>query len=178
MVNGDFPIRPATPADIGAIAAIYAEAVLNGTATFEVEPPSEAEMAGRMAALLAGGYPYFVAESDGAVLGYGYAGAYRPRPAYRATVEDSIYLTVEARGKGIGGALLAALIAESEVRGFRQMIAVIGDSGHAASIRLHQAAGFALVGTFTDVGYKFGRWLDTVLMQRALGPGGAAPPAA
>lgn len=171
------PIRPATPEDIGAIAAIYAEAVLNGTATFEIEPPSEAEIARRMAELAAGGHPYLVADNAGTVLGYGYAGPYHRRPAYRTTVEDSIYLAVEARGRGIGHALLAALIAESEARGFRQMIAVIGDSGHAASIRLHQAAGFVLVGTFRDVGYKFGRWLDTVLMQRPLGAGGGAPPA-
>lgn len=173
----DFSIRPATPADLGQIAAIYAEAVLNGTATFEIEPPSEAEMGRRMAQLLAGGHPYLVADNAGKVLGYGYAGPYHRRPAYRSTVEDSIYLDVGARGQGIGGALLKALITESEARGFRQMIAVIGDSRHAASIRLHQAAGFVVVGTFTDVGYKFGRWLDTVLMQRALGPGSAAPPA-
>jgi len=172
----DISIRPATPADLRGIAAIYAEAVLNGTASFEIEPPSEAEMGRRMAALLNGGYPYVVAEHAGAVLGYGYAGPYRQRPAYGSTVEDSIYLAVEARGKGIGGGLLKRLIAESEARGFRQMIAVIGDSGHAASIRLHEAAGFVTVGTFKDVGYKFGRWLDSVLMQRALGPGNATPP--
>jgi len=176
VVNGEFSIRPATPADVKAIAAIYAEAVLSGTATFEIEPPSEGEMARRMAELAAGRHPYLLAENAGTVLGYGYAGPYHRRPAYRSTVEDSIYVAAEARGKGIGRALLAALIAESEACGFRQMIAVIGDSGNAASIRLHQAAGFAFVGTFRDVGYKFGRWLDTVLMQRALGPGSAAPP--
>jgi phosphinothricin acetyltransferase len=171
-------IRPAMPGDVEPIAAIYAEAVLNGTATFELEPPSVAEMAGRMAELVRDGHPYLVADNAGTVVGYGYAGPYHRRPAYRTTVEDSIYLAVEARGRGIGRRLLAALIAESEACGFRQMIAVIGDSGHDASIRLHQAAGFALVGTFRDVGYKFGRWLDSVLMQRALGPGGGAPPAA
>jgi phosphinothricin acetyltransferase len=175
-VTGDCSIRPATPADVGSIVAIYAEAVHNGTATFEIEPPSGAKMARRMGVLLAGGHPYFVAEAAGAVLGYGYAGPYRQRPAYRNTVEDSIYLAVEARGKGIGRALLAMLIAESEAHGFRQMIAVIGDFGHAASIRLHHAAGFQRVGTVTDVGYKFGRWLDTVLMQRPLGPGSGVPP--
>jgi phosphinothricin acetyltransferase len=172
----DFSIRSAAEADIPAIAAIYAEAVLNGTATFELEPPSEAEMRRRFAGLAEGGFPYLVAEKAGSVLGYGYAGPYRPRPAYRHTVEDSVYLAKEARGRGIGSALLRELVRASEQRGFRQMIAVIGDSGHEASIRLHQSAGFALVGTFRDVGYKFGRWLDTVLMQRALGPGGGAPP--
>jgi phosphinothricin acetyltransferase len=110
------------------------------------------------------------------VLGYGYAGPYRPRIAYRNTIEDSVYLDKNARGRGIGSALLRELVGVSEARGFRQMIAVIGDSAHEASIRLHQSAGFTMVGTFRDVGYKFGRWLDTVLMQRALGPGGGAPP--
>jgi L-amino acid N-acyltransferase YncA len=174
----DFSIRPAAHGDIPEISAIYAEAVLTGTATFEIEAPGEAEMARRMSALLEGGYPYFVAEEAGVVLGYGYAGRYRERIAYRNTVEDSIYLAADARGRGIGGALLAALIDRCDGSGFRQMIAVIGDSGHAASIRLHMSAGFVLVGTFKDVGYKHGRWLDTVLMQRTLGLGSSAPPGA
>jgi L-amino acid N-acyltransferase YncA len=174
----DFSIRPAAHGDIPEISAIYAEAVLTGTATFEIEAPGEAEMARRMSALLEGGYPYFVAEGAGVVLGYGYAGRYRERIAYRNTVEDSIYLAADARGRGIGGALLAALIDRCDGSGFRQMIAVIGDSGHAASIRLHMSAGFVLVGTFKDVGYKHGRWLDTVLMQRTLGLGSSAPPGA
>lgn len=172
----DFSIRNALGADVPAIAAIYGDAVLTGTASFEIEPPSEAEMAGRFASLSDGGFPYLVAEQAGSVLGFGYAGPYRPRPAYRHTVEDSVYLAADARGRGIGGALLRTLIAISEARGFRQMIAVIGDSGHQASIRLHKLAGFALVGTFRDVGYKHGRWLDSILMQRALGPGGETPP--
>lgn len=171
----DFSIRPATPSDVAEIAAIYSEAVLSGTATFEIEPPSEAEMGRRLADVLDGGHPYLVAEALGTVVGYSYAGPYHRRPAYRSTIEDSVYLSHGARGKGIGQALLAALITESEARGFRQMIAIIGDSGNAASIRLHRSAGFTHVGTFKDVGYKFGRWLDTVLMQRSLGPGRATP---
>jgi len=172
----DFSIRPAVHGDIPAIAAIYGDAVLTETASFEIEPPGEAEMARRMTKLLDGGYPYFVAEEDGAVLGYGYAGLYRERIAYRNTVENSIYLARDARGRGIGRALLTVLIDQCEALGFRQMIAVIGDSSHVASIRLHEAAGFELVGTFKDVGYKHRRWLDTVLMQRALGPGAGTPP--
>jgi phosphinothricin acetyltransferase len=172
----DLSIRPAALADSQAITAIYAEAVENGTGSFETEPPSEAEMGQRFSALIDGGFPYFVALRAGLVLGYGYAGPYRLRPAYKYTVEDSIYLARDARGRGIGKALLGSLIAESAVRNFRQMIAVIGDSRNLASIRLHQAAGFALVGTFRDVGHKHGRWLDCVLMQRALGPGSTTDP--
>jgi phosphinothricin acetyltransferase len=172
----DFSIRNGTQADIPAIAAIYADAVLTETASFEIEAPSEAEMLRRFTSLTEGGFPYIVAVQAGAVLGYGYAGPYRPRIAYRNTIEDSVYLDKNARGRGIGSALLRELVGVSEARGFRQMIAVIGDSAHEASIRLHQSAGFTMVGTFRDVGYKFGRWLDTVLMQRALGPGGGAPP--
>jgi phosphinothricin acetyltransferase len=172
----DFAIRPALPDDVPAIAAIYGEAVRKGTASFEIEAPSEEEMARRMAMLAEGGYPYLAAEGADGVVGYGYAGPYRPRPAYRNTVEDSIYLVPGARGRGLGRTLLHALIRESERRDFRQMIAVIGDSAHVASIRLHASAGFALIGTFTDVGYKHGRWLDSVLMQRPLGRGSATPP--
>ena len=169
-------IRPAATADVPAITVIYAEAVRTGTATFELEPPGEPEMAARLQALLEAGYPYFVAENDGSVAGYAYAAAYRPRIGYRYTVEDSVYLAPAARGLGIGGALLAKLIASCEAAGFRQMIAVIGDSGNLASIRLHAAAGFVPAGNFKDVGYKFERWIDTVLMQRALGKGSSAPP--
>ncbi len=174
----DFSIRPAALADLSAITAIYAEAVKNGTGSFEIEPPSEAEMGQRFSGLVEGGFPYFVTVGAGSVLGYGYAGPYRTRPAHRHTVEDSIYLAADARGRGIGKALLGTLIAESTARHFRQMIAVIGDSRNAASIRLHQGAGFELVGTFRDVGHKHGRWLDCVLMQRALGPGSATGPTA
>lgn len=169
-------IRPATPSDVPAIAAIYADAVLNGTASFELEPPDEAEMARRMAALLDGGFPYLVAESAGAVVGYAYAGAYRPRPAYRFTVEDSVYVAPSAKGRGTGRALLKALVAEAERRGFRQMIAVIGDEASAGSIALHRSAGFEMVGTFRSVGWKFDQWRATVLMQRPLGDGDSVPP--
>lgn len=171
-------IRPAAPADIPAIAAIYAHAVCNGTASWELDPPGEAEMLRRLEATLAGGYPYLAAERDGSLLGYAYAGAYRPRPAYRATVENSIYLAPAAQGLGIGSLLLDALIAECTKRGFRQMIAVIGD-GTGASIgsrRLHEKAGFRLIGVAEKVGFKHGRWLDQMLMQKELGEADRSPP--
>jgi L-amino acid N-acyltransferase YncA len=169
-------IRPAEDADIGAITRIYAHAVRFGTASFELEPPDETEMARRRQVIVEAGYPYLVAQADGAVLGYAYAGAYRARPGYRFSVENSIYVAPEAQRRGIGRALLDGLIAEVERRGFRQMIAVIGDSAQVASIALHRAAGFRLIGTLEAVGFKHGRWLDTVLMQRPLGPGATAPP--
>jgi L-amino acid N-acyltransferase YncA len=169
-------IRTATPADIPQIARIYGHAVRTGTASFELDPPDEAEMAQRQRALLEGGFPYIVAETGGAVLGYAYAGPYRTRPAYRFSVEDSIYIDPAAHRRGLGRVLLDRLIAESEARGFRQMIAVIGDPAQIASIELHRAAGFRLVGTIENVGYKFGRWLDSVLMQRALGDGAMSEP--
>jgi L-amino acid N-acyltransferase YncA len=169
-------IRPATPADIPAITRIYAHAVRHGTASFEFEPPDEAEMTRRQRALLDGGYPYLVAEDGGAVLGYAYAGPYRTRPAYRYTVENSVYIAPDAHRRGIGRALLKALIAQCEARNYRLMIAVIGDSAQTPSIELHRAAGFKLVGAFESVGYKFERWLDSVLMQRPLGKGSSAPP--
>ena len=172
----DFVIRPATEADLPAITEIYAEAVAVGTASFEVVPPDEAVMMARFTRLTAEGFPYVVAELAGTVLGYGYTGPYRDRPAYRHTVEDSIYLAVEARSQGIGGALLRRLIDEATVLGFRQMVAVIGDSANDASVRLHKAAGFEMIGTLKDVGFKHGRWLDTVIMQRALGRGAEAIP--
>ncbi|MEJ1157680.1 GNAT family N-acetyltransferase [Prosthecomicrobium sp. N25] len=164
-------IRDCREADVPAIRGIYAEAVLTGLASFEVEPPDEAEMLRRRAAVLAGGFPYFVAELDGRVAGYAYAGPYRPRPAYRFSVENSIYVDQGAQRHGIGRRLLAHLIAACTERGFRQMIAVIGDSGNDASIRLHAAAGFATIGTLPSIGFKHGRWVDSVLMQRALGDG-------
>ena len=169
-------LRPAVVGDIAAIRRIYAEAVLAGTATFEIEPPDEAEMARRMQALLSRRFPYFVAETAGAMVGYAYAGPYRDRPAYSWCIEDSIYIAPEFHRQGIGRALLARLIAESETRGFRQMIAVIGDTANAASIAVHAAAGFALIGTFHAVGFKHGKWLDTVLMQRPLGASDTSPP--
>jgi L-amino acid N-acyltransferase YncA len=167
----DVAIRPVEPRDIPAITAIYAEAVRNGTASFELDAPDQAEMGRRMEALLCDRYPYLVAISDGVLAGYAYAGPYRLRPAYRFAVEDSIYVAPEQRRSGIGAELLKALIAASEQRGYRQMLAVIGDSANAASIELHRRHGFHMVGTFADVGYKFDRWLDSVMMQRALGDG-------
>ena len=169
-------IRPARPADIAAITRIYAHAVRHGTASFELESPQEAEMARRQDALLAGGFPYLTAENDGEVLGYAYAGPYRARPAYRFTVEDSVYIAPQAQRRGLGRALLQALIVESEARDYRQMIAIIGDSAQHASIALHAALGFRLIGTFQAVGFKFGGWLDTVLMQRPLGRGAETDP--
>jgi L-amino acid N-acyltransferase YncA len=171
-----FVIRPSSPADAAAIARIYAHAVRFGTATFELDPPEEAEMAARERAIVEGGYPFFVAEAGGEIAGYAYAAAYRTRPAYRWSVENSVYVAPEMQRRGIGRKLMDALIAESEARGFRQMIAVIGDSAQVASIELHRALGFRLIGTFEAVGFKHGRWLDTVLMQRALGPGASTSP--
>jgi phosphinothricin acetyltransferase len=169
-------IRPAVPADIPAITRIYAHAVRHGTASFELDAPDEAEMTRRMRALLDGGFPYLAAEADGTLLGYAYAGPYRTRPAYRFTVEDSIYVDPQAQRRGVGRALLDRLIADATSRNFRLMIAVIGDSQQMPSIELHRAAGFEMVGTFCNVGYKFERWLDSVLMQLALGPGATTKP--
>jgi phosphinothricin acetyltransferase len=150
--------------------------VRHGTASFEIEPPDEREMANRMRALLGGGFPYFAAEAGASLAGYAYAGPYRARPAYRFTVEDSIYVDPAAQGRGVGRALLDRLIAESTGRGFRLMVAVIGDSANKPSIELHRAAGFEMVGAFKNIGYKFDRWLDSVLMQRALGDGASTKP--
>jgi L-amino acid N-acyltransferase YncA len=169
-------IRPAEPRDVAAITRIYDHAVRHGTASFELAPPDEAEMARRQKELFAGGFPYIVAEQATAVVGYAYAGPHRARPAYRWTVEDSIYVDPALHGRGIGRALLERLIAEAERSGFRQMLAVIGDSANAGSIELHRALGFRMVGTFDNVGFKFGRWLDSVLMQRALGKGAETVP--
>ncbi|MPZ55857.1 MAG: GNAT family N-acetyltransferase [Rhizobiales bacterium] len=170
-------IRPTTAADIPAITRIYADAVQHGTASFELEPPDEAEMLRRRGALVDGGFPYIVGERGGVILGYAYVGPFRPRPAYRYSVEDSVYVAPDAHGRGIGRTLLEALIVRCTEAGFRQMIAVIGDSTlQAASIALHTAAGFRLIGTLDAVGYKHGRWLDSVYMQRPLGAGAASLP--
>ncbi|HZT30614.1 MAG TPA: GNAT family N-acetyltransferase [Bryobacteraceae bacterium] len=169
-------VRPASDTDLPAITAIYAHHVRHGTATFEIDPPDLAEMTRRRAELERRGLPYLVAESDGLVAGYAYAGVYRPRVAYRFTVENSIYVHPGHQGQGIGRVLLPALIEACEQRGLRQMVAVIGDRNNLASIRLHERFGFRHVGVLENVGFKFGRWLDTVLMQRALGAGSAAPP--
>ena len=175
-MTSPFKVRAATAADIPAITAIYRPAVLTGTASFELSAPDEAEMGRRLAAVLDAGLPYLVAEVDATVAGYGYLGAYRPRPAYAWSVENSIYVAPDAQRAGVGRALLAALINIATQRGFRQMIAVIGDSGQRGSIGLHRAAGFTFCGTVHSVGFKNGRWLDQVLMQRALGAGdGTAP---
>ncbi|MFG1477260.1 N-acetyltransferase family protein [Xanthobacter sp. V4C-4] len=170
------PIRAATPEDSPAIAAIYDAAVLAGTASFELDPPGPDEIARRQQAIVAAGYPFLVKEEDGRVVGYAYVSAFRPRVAYQHTVENSIYVDDTLHGRGIGKALLEALITECEARGFRQMVAVIGDSGNTGSIALHRACGFAPIGILPATGFKFGRWIDTVLMQRALGPGATELP--
>jgi L-amino acid N-acyltransferase YncA len=171
----DVTIGPVGRDDLPSIGVIYRQAVRHGTASFEIDPPDDEEMARRADILLAGGFPYVVARHGGHVLGYAYAGPYRPRPAYRFTVEDSIYVDPAAQGKGIGNLLLVRLIAESEARGFRQMIAVIGDSANQGSIALHRRHGFRHVGVFESVGRKHGNWLDSVLMQRELGMGSRTP---
>jgi L-amino acid N-acyltransferase YncA len=175
--SSDILIRAASAADIPAVTAIYRPAVLHGTASFEIDPPDEAEMLARMTRIVEDGFPYLVAQTKGRVVGYAYAGPYRVRPAYRHTVEDSIYVAPDAQGLGVGRALLAALVDEAGRRGFRQIVAGIGDSANTPSIRLHEAAGFRLSGVMRSVGWKHGRWLDHVLMQRTLGEGEASPPA-
>src|ERR1700681_464977 len=170
-------IRAATAADLSAITEIYRHAVRYGTATFELIPPDLAEMTRRFGVLMEDGFPYLVASLEGRVVGYAYAGAYRPRPAYRFTVENSVYLDPAIHRRGICLQLLQPLIAESEARGYRQMIAVIGDSANAGSIGVHSKCGFGMIGTHPNVGFKFGRWLDTVMMQRALGAGSDTLPA-
>jgi L-amino acid N-acyltransferase YncA len=170
-------VRPAGNADFSAITAIYAHHVLNGLGSFEIDPPDEAEMRRRYAEVIERGLPYLVAERGGAIAGYAYAAPYRARPAYRFTVEDSVYVSHDHLGRGIGRALLDALVAECERAGCRQMIAVIGDSGNRASIALHQRCGFSDAGLLPATGFKAGRWVDVVLMQRALGEGGRSLPA-
>ncbi len=169
--------RVALEGDLDRITEIYADAVTHGTASYELEPPSRAEMGARFDALTAGGFPYLVAEKDGALLGYAYAGAFRPRPAYRFIVEDSVYVAPDAKGRGVGLLLMQALIEACQVAGFRQIIAVIGD-GHAdsASVRLHEKLGFRHAGRLEGSGYKHGRWLDTVFMQLPLNGGASGPP--
>jgi phosphinothricin acetyltransferase len=170
-------IRDALDEDLATIARIYAHHVNHGLASFEEVPPTIAELRTRRAAVLDSGLPYLAAELDGEVVGYAYAGVYRPRPAYRYTIEDSVYVEEDRRGLGFGGALLAALIERCQGGPWRQMLAVIGDSANAASIALHRRLGFRHVGNFESVGFKFGRWVDTVLMQRALGAGDRSRPA-
>ncbi|HEY5633417.1 MAG TPA: GNAT family N-acetyltransferase [Burkholderiaceae bacterium] len=169
-------LRDCRESDLPAIQAIYAHHVLHGTASFELVPPGLEEIARRYADVRANGFPYLVAEIDGAVLGYAYANFYRARPAYRFTLEDSIYIAPQATGRGVGRALLPALVDACASAGCRQLLAVIGDSANVASIGLHAACGFRFSGLIRNSGWKFGRWLDTVFMQRALGDGGRSPP--
>jgi L-amino acid N-acyltransferase YncA len=173
----DLALRDSTAADIPAIARIYGHWVTHGSGSFETDPPGEAEMARRREAILAGGYPYLVAvDGAGAVVGYAYVSAYRPRRAYRFTVENSIYVAPDAGRRGIGRLLLEALVARSTALGYRLMVAVIGDSGNAGSIGVHKACGFAHAGLLPAIGWKHGRWLDCVMMTLPLGPGATAPP--
>jgi phosphinothricin acetyltransferase len=178
MTKETVAIRDAAETDIPAIRAIYAHHVLHGLASFEEAPPDEAEMRRRFRALKEGGFPYLVAELGGELVGYSYAGQYRPRPAYRYSVEDSVYVRDGLAGKGVGRALLSALLARCTEAGFRQMIAIIGDSANHGSIGLHKALGFETAGTIRSVGFKHGRWVDSVLLQCALGEGDKTLPPA
>ena len=175
-MNTATTVRPARADDLAAIARIYGHHVATGLASFELEPPSVEEMTHRHADIVGKGYPYIVAERDGALAGYAYASAYRARPAYRFAVENSVYVDPGRKRAGVGRTLLLALIAECERRGYRQMIAVIGDSANDDSIGLHAACGFARIGTLPAIGWKFDRWVDSVLMQRSLGDGDRTPP--
>lgn len=172
----DILVRDARPDDMAAVQKIYAHHVLNGLATFEETPPSVDEMLARRSAVLAAGLPYLAAERGGRIVGYSYATSYRPRPAYRHTIEDSVYVADGLGGEGIGTRLLGTLIARCEAGPWRQMLAVIGDSGNAGSIALHRRLGFQPAGTLQSVGFKLGRWVDTVLMQRVLSEGAGSPP--
>jgi phosphinothricin acetyltransferase len=169
-------LRDAAPADLPAITAIYAHHVLHGTGTFEEEPPGEAEMARRMGAVQDQGWPWLVAEEDGQILGFAYLNQFRARSAYRYAGEDSVYVRNDIRGQGVGKALVAALLRRGEECGFRQVFAVIGDSENVGSIGLHVSLGFRQVGVMRSAGAKFGRWLDVVTMQRAIGRGDRDPP--
>lgn len=169
-------IRDSVDADIPALAAIYQDAVRTGTASFELDPPSTEEFAARRAGILAAGFPYLTAELDGTPVGYAYASTYRGRPGYRFTTENSVYVAPNMRGRGVGRALLPVLVARCEAMGLRIMVAVIGDTQNKASIALHAACGFSHAGTLPAVGWKHGRWLDSVLMVRPLGVGSSEPP--
>ena len=173
---GMIAIRDAAEDDMPAVQAIYADHVLHGLASFEEVPPTADDLMERRAAVLRAGLPYLIAEQAGRVVGYSYATAYRTRTAYRYTIEDSVYVAQGLGGRGIGSALLAALIERCEIGRWRQMLAIIGDSGNAASIGLHRRFGFQPAGTLHAVGFKLGRWVDTVLLQRPLGPGSATLP--
>lgn len=168
-------IRPSREEDIPAITAIYAHHVLHGTGTFEIDAPPTAEMAMRRSEVQARGLPYLVAEIEHQVAGFAYCNWFKPRPAYRFSAEDSVYLAPPAQGTGLGRALLAELMARAQMTGMRKLIAVIGDSRNAGSIGLHRSAGFTEVGRLKSCGWKFDQWLDVVLMERSLGPGNLAP---
>jgi len=170
------PLRDAAPADLPAMTAIYAHHVLHGTGTFEEAPPDGAEMARRMAAVQDQGWPWLVAEENGLILGFAYLNQFRPRSAYRYAGEDSVYVRDDIRGQGVGKALVAALLRRGEECGFRQVFAVIGDSENVGSIGLHVSLGFRQIGVMRSAGAKFGRWLDVVTMQRAIGEGDRSPP--
>ena len=170
-------IRPCMPNDLAAVTEIYAWNVRNGTGTFELEPPDRGEMARRFDDVRSKGLPWLIAEEQGRVLGYAYANHFRPRLAYRFCLEDSVYLAADATGRGVGRLLLAELLARCEDAGGRQMLAVIGDSQNLGSIGVHRRLGFEDVGTMKAAGWKFGRWLDVVILQKALGPGATASPA-
>ena len=169
-------VRDATGEDIAGIAAIYAHHVRTGLASFEIEPPDEDGMRARYEAIREAGFPYLACEIDGRLAGYAYAGPYRARPGYRFTLEDSVYVHPDLAGRGAGRALLARLIERCEALGCRQLVAVIGDSANAASIGLHSALGFRMTGTLRSIGFKHGRWVDSVLMQRPIGPGDTSLP--
>jgi L-amino acid N-acyltransferase YncA len=175
-MSGDIRLRPSEDRDVARIVTIYRHHVLHGVASFEEKPPDFDEIARRRSEILACGLPYLVAERSGKVLGYSYASPYRTRSAYRFTLEDSIYVDAAEIGRGIGRALLADLIDHCTERGYRQMVAVIGGSDQWPSIRLHQALGFARIGVLPAIGFKFGGWVDTVLMQCALGEGAMTKP--
>ena len=169
-------IRPSRTDDVAAIASIYAQHVLGGTGTFEIDPPTIEDMAQRRAEVLARGLPYLVAEADGRVVGFAYCNWFKPRPAYRFSAEDSVYVDASMHRTGIGRALLAELLTAAQRAGVRQLIAVIGDSRNAGSIGLHRAVGFSPVGVLNACGWKFDQWLDVVMMQRSLGPGSSSAP--
>ncbi len=169
-------IRPSRPEDIPAITAIYAHHVLVGTGTFELEPPSSADMANRRADVLDKGLPYLVAADGNNVLGFAYCNWFKPRPAYRFSAEDSIYLAPEAQGQGLGRVLLTELAAQAERAGVRKLIAIIGDSANNGSIAVHRSVGFSMVGVLKSCGWKFDQWLDVVMMDRALGEGATTAP--
>jgi L-amino acid N-acyltransferase YncA len=169
-------IRPSEDRDLAAITAIYSHHVLHGTGTFETTPPTQEDMAARRSDVLSKGLPYLVAEANGQVLGFAYCQWFKPRPAYRFSAEDSIYLHPDAAGKGLGKELLAVLSAQAEAAGVRKLIAVIGDSANLGSVGVHRSRGFNHVGTLKSCGWKFGRWLDVVLMEKSLGEGDTTPP--